>query len=116
METDLSLKIKNLKHERNNLREELEDKKEHFWMWNPEDDEFHSIYKARDIATLRTTIKLYSPSMRVKGYSVLGIITISPNISIQEKRDIIQELFDSNFTPTPKDEDLAFLETWERSQ
>jgi hypothetical protein len=113
METDLSLKIKSLKHERNNLRSELEVEREHFWMWNPKDDGFHFIYKARDIATLRKTIKLYSPSMRVKGYSVLGVIAISPNISVQEKEDITQELFNLKFRPTSKDKDLAYLESWE---
>ncbi len=117
METDLSLNetqfIKDLKHKRNNLKSELEVKKEHFFMWTPEDDEFHSIYKAQDNATLRKTIELYSPSMRVKGYSAFGIIAISPNISVQEKRKIIQELLESNCTPTLEDKDLAILEKCE---
>lgn len=118
MERELSCNepifIKKLKHKRNSLKNELEIEKEHFFMWNPIDDQFESVYKAKNSATLSKIIPLYSPSMRVKGYSGLGIITISPNISVQEKRDIIQELFTQGFTPTPKDKKLAFLELWER--
>lgn len=109
------LSIKDLKHKRKILKEHLESKNNHFWQWDPNDDCFHFIYKAKDSASLGTIIRLYTPSMRVQEYSALGVTTMLPNLSLQEKRNLIQKLIPLHFTPTPEDKELAFLEWWERT-
>lgn len=49
--------------------------------------------------------------------SALGVITIAPNLSLTEKKDIIQQLVFLDFKQTTiRDKELAIVEQWERWQ
>jgi hypothetical protein len=47
-------------------------------------------------------------------YSALGIAAARPKLYLSEKKDMIQQLFELEFKPTPDDKELALLEKWER--
>lgn len=51
---------------------------------------------------------------KIDGYSFLGITILLPKASFEEKSRYIQTLFTLGFVPTEGDEDLAYLEKWER--
>jgi hypothetical protein len=49
-------------------------------------------------------------------YSLLGTTTIMSDKSFSFKKDIITELINLTFKPTPKDKELALLEKWIRCE
>jgi hypothetical protein len=82
---------------------------------------FYSIYTAKTTADFDNALmakgKLYIQLYRkehIKECSAFGITTIAHSLPVLEKRYIIQELCTLNFTPTPRDKELAFLEWWKR--
>lgn len=111
---NILLRINELKQKRTILKSKLEHKNYSFWMWNPKDNAFHSIYTAKNKVNLTKIVHCYNPKRHIHGYSALGITILSPHISFQEKSEIIQIMYPFGFTPTSNDTELAFLEWWER--
>ena len=106
---------KKMQHKRRLLREKLEEKPECFWMWTPEEGAFHSLYEAKNKKDIITIINYCNPSLRMDEYSILSSIMLSPNISFQEKKEIIAPLL-QNYTPTDADKRINHLETLERCE
>lgn len=105
-----------LQHKHKLLKEELESKQEYF-MWDPGINGFHSIYQAKNSNDLTTILQHCKPSMRIKEkYSIIGAITMSPNISSSDKKEIIQNLYNRGFEATPEDKELAIVEAWEKRE
>lgn len=106
--------IKKEQRKRKLLIEKLEDKPEIFTMWNPEDNAISSLYTANNKNNILTILDSCQPTFRIGEHSILSSIMLCPNISSQEKKEIIAILLSQNYIPTEADKKLNALETYER--